>query len=139
LIFLFSGLGLILWKAQGFWRKILETQRIVNEDSGFHLGKTQGRMCKTNPRRGMDLSWPSDPRSMAMIRSALYEIQPRSGPHDHNPTTRTLRDEGCNTPLIPHNGCYQKNLSTKLMQHIEKESIAKSGNTSLESSITREA
>jgi hypothetical protein len=33
----------------------------------------------------------------------------------------------------------KKNLSTKLMQHIEKESIAKSGSTSLESSITREA
>jgi hypothetical protein len=31
-----------------------------------------------------------------------------------------------------------KNPSYKLMQHIEKESIAKSGNTSLESSITRE-
>jgi len=30
------------------------------------------------------------------------------------------------------------NLPTKLMQHIEKESIAKSGSTSLESSITRE-
>jgi hypothetical protein len=33
----------------------------------------------------------------------------------------------------------KKKLSTELMQHIEKESIAKSGSTSLESSITREA
>jgi hypothetical protein len=32
-----------------------------------------------------------------------------------------------------------KTLPTKLMQHIEKESIAKFGSTSLESSITREA
>jgi hypothetical protein len=48
-------------------------------------------------------------------------------------------DTNCNTPLIQHNRCYQKNLSTKLMQHIEKESIAKSGSTSLESSIIREA
>jgi hypothetical protein len=31
-----------------------------------------------------------------------------------------------------------KNPSSKLMQHIEKESIAKSGSTSLERSITRE-
>jgi hypothetical protein len=31
-----------------------------------------------------------------------------------------------------------KTLAIKLMQHIEKESIAKSGSTSLESSITRE-
>jgi hypothetical protein len=31
-----------------------------------------------------------------------------------------------------------KTLPTKLMQHIEKESTAKYGNTSLESSITRE-
>jgi hypothetical protein len=31
-----------------------------------------------------------------------------------------------------------KTLPTKLMQHIEKESIAKLGSTSLESSITRE-
>ena len=31
----------------------------------------------------------------------------------------------------------KKNLSTRLMQHIEKESIAKSGSTSLERSITR--
>jgi hypothetical protein len=33
----------------------------------------------------------------------------------------------------------KKNLSTRLMQHIEKESTAKTGSTSLESSITREA
>jgi hypothetical protein len=42
------------------------------------------------------------------------------------------------TPHWSHTMDVTKNPSYKLMQHIEKESIAKSGNTSLESSITRE-
>jgi hypothetical protein len=46
----------------------------------------------------------------------------------------------CNTPLIPHNGCYQIPFPLNLCntrKEIEKESIAKSGSTSLERSITR--
>jgi hypothetical protein len=46
----------------------------------------------------------------------------------------------CNTPLIPHNGCYQIPFPLSLCntrKEIEKESIAKSGSTSFERSITR--
>jgi hypothetical protein len=46
----------------------------------------------------------------------------------------------CNTPLIPHKGCYQIAFPLNLCntrKEIEKESIAKSGSTSLERSITR--
>jgi hypothetical protein len=53
--------------------------------------------------------------------------------------TTTLVDS-CNTPLIPHNGCYQIPFPLNLCntrKEIEKESIAKSGSTSLERSITR--
>jgi hypothetical protein len=48
--------------------------------------------------------------------------------------------DSCNTPLLPHNEFYQIPFPQKLIQHkkkIEKKSIAKSGSTSLERSITR--
>jgi hypothetical protein len=55
---------------------------------------------------------------------------------------RTMTKEAsfCNTPLIPQNGCYQIPFPQNLCntrKEIEKESIAKSGSTSLERSITR--
>jgi hypothetical protein len=49
-------------------------------------------------------------------------------------------DTNCNTLLIPHNGCYQIPFPLNLCntrKEIEKESIAKSGSTSLERSTTR--
>jgi hypothetical protein len=49
-------------------------------------------------------------------------------------------DTNCNTPLIPHNGCYKVPFPQNLCntrKEIEKESIAKSGSTSLKRSITR--
>jgi hypothetical protein len=55
------------------------------------------------------------------------------------PTTYSF-DKTVTPPLIPHNGCYQipfpRNLCNTINE-IKRESIAKSGITSLERSITR--
>jgi hypothetical protein len=51
MVFLLSGLGTIFWKVQGVWRKILQTQRIVNEDGGLFSKFSEGSFAKWPAKR----------------------------------------------------------------------------------------
>jgi hypothetical protein len=59
----------------------------------------------------------------------------------HQTRTTIRACSNCNTPLLPHNECYQSPFSQNLnniRKEMETESKEKSGSTSLENSMTRE-
>jgi hypothetical protein len=85
---------IILWTRPRFLENLGVSEQEILDPVHSQIGwrvlykKTQGRMCKTNPRRGMDLSWPMDYKPTPPILSGDHRTGMESRSLDQKSMTQ---------------------------------------------------